>query len=202
MTLFPNTSRDYSTKPIFCRIIVSLDACCRLWIFIPLCNNENISTSQSFRDIIHYTQLLTHPFQINEFLLTLGIQALKMNLDNFFWSIIYKRLINRGGNMNSFFKKRFRSNNYGNFRSVLLLRLPSFSIVSHPIPNLVLNQNYFVDSECHLKFVFNHAMCAFSDLNLSIITSNVALMEFFSGSSRSMRELKRFFKFFQTQMEA
>lgn len=39
------------------------------------------------------------------------------------------------------------------------------------IPNLVLNQNYFVDSKCHLKFVFNHAMCARFGLNLSIINT-------------------------------
>lgn len=46
-------------------------------------------------------------------------------------------------------------------RFVCLLHCLRFA----PIPNLVLNQNYFVDSKCHLKFVFHHAMCAFLDWN-------------------------------------
>lgn len=93
-----------------------------------------------------------------------------MTLDKFFGQLYTKGLSNSEGT-----RIHFSKNDFVQIIMGILVRFFCFAfrafIVSHPIPNLVLNQNYFVDSECHLKFVFNHAMCAFSDLNLSRITT-------------------------------
>lgn len=72
--------------------------------------------------------------------------------------------------MNSFFKKRQNRKRF--FRiimGILRLSLPFIVLARYQIwPR---HQNYFVDSKCHLKFVFNHATSATLKSELSIYST-------------------------------
>lgn len=149
----------------------------------------------------------THLFQINEFLWT------RLRLDRI-RSIHLARSITRrrrlitnthtGPRMNSFFKnsplKASQKIIMGNIlveSSLLGFAFVPVHCFTSPRPNLVLNQNYFVDSECHLKFVFNHAiMRFFFPLSVSVqYHTMLALMDAlgdFWNISRHKWKLKRF----------